>query len=54
MIGIAASVSTLATGFLFQGIGSAGGFIAIAAVAALATGLIWIFVSKTKPADDPD
>ena len=54
MIGIAASVSTLATGFLFQGIGPAGGFIAIAAVAAVATALIWIFVSETKPADDPD
>ncbi len=54
MIGIAASISTLATGFLFQGIGPAGGFIAIAAVAAAATALIWIFVSETKPADDPD
>jgi MFS family permease len=51
VIGIAASLSTLATGFLFQGIGNAGGFIVIAAVAGAATALIWIFVSETKPAD---
>jgi MFS family permease len=53
-IGIAASVSTLATGFLFQGIGPAGGFIAIALVAGAATALIWMFISETKPADDTD
>ncbi len=50
-IGLAASVSTFATGFLFQGIGNAGGFTAIAAVAGAATALIWIFISETKPAD---
>ncbi len=50
-IGMAASVSTIATGFLFQGIGNAGGFIAIAAVAGGATALIWLFISETKPAD---
>jgi MFS family permease len=54
MIGIAASVSTLATGILFQGIGPAGGFIAIAAVAGAATALIWIFVSETKPSEYSD
>jgi MFS family permease len=54
MIGIAASVSTLATGFLFQVIGPAGGFIAIAVVAAAATALIWMFVAETKPAGEPD
>jgi MFS family permease len=53
LIGIAASVSTLATGFLFERIGPVGGFIAIAAVAAAATALIWLFVSETKTADDP-
>jgi MFS family permease len=53
-IGIAASLSTLATGFLFQGIGPVGGFIAIAVVAGAATGLIWIFVSETKPTDYAD
>ncbi len=53
-IGIAASLSTLATGFLFQGVGRGGGFIAIAVVATAATVLIGIFVSETKPADYPD
>jgi MFS family permease len=50
MSGIAASISTLATGFLFQGIGTTGGFLAITAVAAAATVLIGMFVSETKPA----
>jgi MFS family permease len=50
MIGIAASVSTLATGFLFQGVGNFGGFIAIATVAGAATALIWVFITETKPA----
>ena len=50
MIGIAASLSTLATGFLFQGVGPGSGFVAIALVASAATGLIWIFISETKPA----
>jgi MFS family permease len=49
MIGISASISTLATGFLFQGVGSTTGFIAIAAVAGAATALIWVFISETKP-----
>ncbi len=48
--GIAASLSTLITGFLFQGVGPFGGFIAIAAVAGAATVLIWMFVAETKPA----
>jgi len=54
MIGIAASVSTLATGFLFQGVGPVEGFIVIAAVAGAATGLIWRFVAETKPAEYSD
>jgi MFS family permease len=52
MMGIAASLSTLVTGFLFQGVGPVGGFIAIAAVAGAATALIWIFIAETRPADD--
>jgi MFS family permease len=51
MSGVAASLSTLATGFLFQGIGSTGGYLAIMGVAAAATGLIAIFVAETKPAE---
>jgi len=48
-IGIAASLSTLGTGYLFERIGSVGGFIAIAAVASAATALIWVFVAETRP-----
>lgn len=53
-IGIAASVSTLATGYLFQGFGNVTGFILIAAVAGAALLLIWLFVAETKPADYRD
>jgi MFS family permease len=49
--GLAASLSTLATGYLFQNIGNTGGFLAITAVAGVATGLIAMFVSETKPSD---
>jgi MFS family permease len=48
--GLAASASTLATGYFFQGFGSWAGFIAIALIAGGATALIWIFVTETKPA----
>jgi MFS family permease len=51
MTGLAASLSTIATGYLFQNIGNTGGFLAITAVAAAATGLIALFVSETKPSD---
>lgn len=50
MSGLAASLSTLATGYLFQGFGAVSGFLTIGAVAAGATALIWIFVSETRPA----
>jgi MFS family permease len=53
-IGIAASLSTLATGYLFQAIGPAGGFITIATIAGAATALIWMFTSETKPSDESD
>jgi len=46
--GVAASVSTLVTGYFFEGFGSGNGFIAISAVAAMATALIWAFLSETK------
>lgn len=52
--GIAASASTLATGFLFQAVGRAGGFVAIAAVAVAAAALMAVFVAETKPGDDQD
>jgi MFS family permease len=51
MTGLAASLSTIATGYLFQNIGSTDGFLAITAVAGAATGLIALFVAETKPSD---
>jgi MFS family permease len=53
-IGLAASLSTLATGFYFQGFGRVSGFIVIAAVAAAATVVLWIFLSETKPPEYRD
>jgi predicted MFS family arabinose efflux permease len=47
--GIAASASTLATGYFFQGFGPLIGFFAIAMVAGIATILIWMFLAETKP-----
>jgi MFS family permease len=48
-MGIAASASTIATGFFFQGFGSVSGFLAIAAIAGAATAMLWVFLSETKP-----
>lgn len=50
--GMAASLSTLLTGYLFQGFGSWTGFLTIAVFATAATAVIWAFLSETKPADD--
>jgi len=50
-MGIAAAVSTTATGFLFQQFGHEAGFLALAAVAAAATALLWLFLPETKPAE---
>jgi MFS family permease len=47
--GVAASLSTLATGYLVQVFGPASGYLSITAVATAATALIWVFVSETKP-----
>ena len=51
MSGVAAALSTLATGYLVQSFGLASGYLSIAAVAIGATALIWAFISETKPAD---
>jgi MFS family permease len=48
-IGIAASLSTLATGYFFQNFGNVSGFLFIAAIAGAATVVIWLFVSETRP-----
>jgi MFS family permease len=47
--GLAASLSTLATGYIVVGFGAAAGYIAITAVATAATAVIWVFLSETKP-----
>jgi MFS family permease len=47
--GLAASVSTLATGYIVAGLGAVAGYLAIAAVAIAATALLWVFLSETKP-----
>ncbi len=52
--GIAASVSTSATGFLFQALGVRLGYLPLAVVAAAATALLWVFLSETKPAQYED
>ncbi len=47
--GLAASLSTLATGYIVAGLGQAAGYFAITAVAAAATAALWLFLSETKP-----
>ena len=47
--GIAASVSTSVTGFLFEAFGPRIGYLPLAGIAAAATALVWVFLSETKP-----
>jgi MFS family permease len=49
LIGIAAALSTMTSGMLFQAFGATIGFMALAAVAAGATALLWAFITETKP-----
>jgi MFS family permease len=49
MSGLAASISTLATGYLFQGFGAVTGFLVISAIAGAATALFWLLVAESKP-----
>jgi MFS family permease len=51
LIAIAASISTAATGFLFQSFGHGAGFFMLAAVAAAGTLLLWLAMPETKPAE---
>jgi MFS family permease len=46
---IAAAISTSAMGYIFQTFGSLVGFLALAVAAAAATGMIWLFLTETKP-----
>lgn len=54
MSGLAASLSTLASGYLFQGFGAATGFLVITVIAGAATALLWLFVAESKPAKYED
>ncbi|MGB6541639.1 MAG: MFS transporter [Xanthobacteraceae bacterium] len=47
--GIAASISTSGTGFLFQALGPTIGYLPLAAIAAAATAVLWVFLAETKP-----
>ena len=47
--GLAASLSTLVSGFVFQAFGQTIGFLTLAAAATAATLLLWAFLAETKP-----
>jgi MFS family permease len=49
LVGIAASVSTVTTGLIFEAFGRVVCFAIIGVVACAATGVLWIFLSETKP-----
>jgi MFS family permease len=50
LIAIAASISTSATGFLFESLGNWEGFLILAAASAIATALLWAAMPETRPA----
>jgi len=50
LLAIAASISTTATGFIFEGLGQGAGFLILAAVSAVATALLWAAMPETIPA----
>ncbi len=50
LIAIAASISTAATGFIFQELGHWEGFLILAAASAIATSLLWAAMPETMPA----
>jgi MFS family permease len=47
--GVAATISTSLSGFVFQALGPRLGYLPLAAIAAGATALVWVFISETKP-----
>jgi MFS family permease len=51
LIGIAASLSTAASGFIFQGLGHGAGFLTLLGAAAAATVLLWVAMPETRPAE---
>src|SRR5215472_17299973 len=50
LLAIAASISTTATGVIFEGLGQGAGFLILAAVSAVATALLWAAMPETIPA----
>jgi MFS family permease len=50
LIAIAASISTTATGFIFEGLGHWTGFLILAAASAMAAALLWAAMPETLPA----
>jgi MFS family permease len=50
LIAIAASISTTATGFLFEALGNWQGFLILAAASAIATASLWAAMPETIPA----
>jgi predicted MFS family arabinose efflux permease len=49
VIAMAATISTGATGFIFEQVGHLYGFIILAGAATAATGLLWTAMPETKP-----
>jgi MFS family permease len=50
LIAIAASISTSATGFLFEALGNWEGFLILSVISALATALLWAAMPEARPA----
>jgi MFS family permease len=51
LIAVAASISTTASGFIFEALGQWEGFLSLVIVSALATGLVWVAMPETKPGE---
>jgi len=54
LMGIAASVSTIGTGYIDEVFGRGAGFMTVGIIALLAAGLLWVFQQETKPAEYSD
>jgi MFS family permease len=50
LLAIAASISTTATGFIFEGLSQWAGFLILAAISVVATALLWAAMPETTPA----
>jgi len=49
VIAVAASISTTATGFIFETFGHRAGFLGLAAVAMIAMAFLWAAMPETRP-----